>query len=243
MILPRATACITGHSVRIVDGVWKTCGGVVIYWVSFAQESGCRYRLDIAALWVAVEHVRARIGVSTGFCCVRSTALRLMRAGSERPPRGRAGSAETERRANGVAARRCRVRGKVGGWTGSFGIDRLGRCSFMCTVRNVGNHAPGSRARPDGQTDVGFLGRARSEVGRYGRHRCANQRSFRWREPFGARAQPRWPLRRAPGEGKMAAFRYPGSRRPGIRDDGRAETGVLRNHGDQSGGFVERLPT
>ncbi len=58
------------------------------YWVSFAQETGCRYRLDIAALGVAAEHVRARIGVSTGFCCVRSSAQRLARADSERLPGG-----------------------------------------------------------------------------------------------------------------------------------------------------------
>lgn len=60
----------------------------MIYRVSFAQESGCRGRLDIAALAVAVEHVRARIDVSTGFRRVRLAALRLARTGSERPPGG-----------------------------------------------------------------------------------------------------------------------------------------------------------
>ena len=44
-------------------------------------------------------------------------------------------------------------------------------------------------------------------------------------------------------EGRLAAFRYPGSRRPGIRNDGREKTGVLRSRGDQPGGFVERSPT
>ena len=77
----------------------------MVYPVSFAQETGRRIRLDVDAVRVAVEHVCTRIGVSTGFCRVRSSALGVARTGENRT------------RAHGAAARRSQVRGEVGGRT------------------------------------------------------------------------------------------------------------------------------
>jgi hypothetical protein len=57
--------------------------------------------------------------------------------------KGAARIGENRTGATGVAARRCQAKGEVGGWTRSFGINRLGGCPFKCTVRNVGNRAPG----------------------------------------------------------------------------------------------------
>jgi len=165
MTLPHATAWMTGHSVRIGGGVWKTCGGVVIYRASFAQETGCPRRLDVVALVMAVEHVRARIGVSTGFCRVRSSVLRLARAGSERPPGG--GPDRRKPNAGPTGYRKVMLgRGE------SRRMDRILRdrsprwISIHVRGPKRGKPCAGSRARPGGQTDVGFFGGTRSEAGR-----------------------------------------------------------------------------
>lgn len=84
----------------------------MVYPVSFAQETGRRHRLDIDAMWVAVEHVRARIGVSTGFCRVRPSVMRLVRAGSGRSPRERPGPAKIEPGPTGLPQGETRSGGK-----------------------------------------------------------------------------------------------------------------------------------
>ena len=124
----------------------------MVYPVSFAQETGHRHRLDGDAMWVAVEHVRARIGVSTGFCRVRSNALRLVRAGSGRSPRERPEPAKTEPGPTESPQGGTRSGGKSADGHDSSGsiasVDVRSRARFgtWATARRV----PGTAGWPDG---------------------------------------------------------------------------------------------
>jgi hypothetical protein len=153
MTVPRPTAWITGHSVRMGISVWKTCGGVVVYRASFAQETGYGHRLDIAAPGVAVEHVRARIGVSTGFRRVRFSALRLARAGPGRSPGGKpdrrkpnagpTGSLQGDARSGGKSADGHDPSGSIT----SVDVHSCARSGTWATTRRV----PGTAGWPDGR--------------------------------------------------------------------------------------------
>lgn len=86
----------------------------MIYRVSFAQETGYRDRLEIAAIEAAVEHVRARIGVSTGLVesdqplCGLPGQVRNGHPGGapnrRRPNAGPAGSPQGNARSGGKSA-------------------------------------------------------------------------------------------------------------------------------------------
>jgi len=152
MTLPRASAGISGHSVPIGDRVWKTCGGVVTYRASFAQETGCEQRLDVAAMWVGGRTCSCTHWRVDGFLSrpIKRSAVGSGRFGTV--ARGRTGPAETERRTNGVAARRRQVGGKVGGWTDPSGsiasvdVHSCARSGTWATTRRV----PGTAGQPDG---------------------------------------------------------------------------------------------
>lgn len=196
---------ISGHSGRRGVTMWKTCGGVVIFLPSFAQNSAAAGRLPIAASGASSEHARALIGVPADSRQVRPVALRRVRT---RLASGHEGSREpmiVEFRVRDDAARRSAVRMTAGEWTWPFGVDRLGECPLQCLGRAAGN-----RRRVAGTTEgfanTRFSGRQRSRGAREeGSVVSAGGLSMRV-EPSGDARHPRSaPAGR--GSGEDAAFR------------------------------------
>ena len=125
----------------------------MIYWESFAQETGCWPRLHIAASVAAVEHVCVRIDVSTGLRRVRAIRSAVGSGGFGTVTRGRTGSTETEAGPAGLPQGDARSGGKSADGHGPSGsiasvdVRSSARSGTWATTRRV----PGTAGWSDGR--------------------------------------------------------------------------------------------
>ena len=149
---------------QVIDQVVAdTEAGAILRTISDDSNSNVLNSSNPASFWSQV--VEAQDDEATGFCRVRSSVLRLARAGSERSPGG--GPDRWKPNAGPTGCRKV-----MPGRGESRRMDRILRdrsprwISIHVRGPKRGKPCAGSRARPGGQTDVGFFGGTRSEAGR-----------------------------------------------------------------------------